>query len=153
MPVPNSKYESILCTSKCNSLSVLFHALLQINIFKCQTCVHTDFTIVRLGPTVKVNFFKGIESTISISLDVFSPFCATMTVERLSFAPLITLESSNFQARKRAKYIKWWEGDLRLLLISTDSHLRSVKGAKQKSAWWSDRKGFRAHLHLFSTLV
>ena len=86
IPVPNSNYESVLGTSNYSLLSVVIHVKF---FFTCQKCVHTDFTVVRLGPIAKMKSGTWIEPTISNSLNVCSPYWATMRVAILSFAPLL----------------------------------------------------------------
>ena len=89
LPVPNSKCVSVLGQYKCNSSSLLNHRLIHVTFLTCNTCVQSDFTMVRLGPSVKIKFSTGIDRTRSCSVDNCSPFCATRTVGISAFAPLI----------------------------------------------------------------
>ena len=52
-----------------------------------QTCVQSDFTLVKFGPSAKIRFCTGIEMTFSLSLKYCSSSPATVTVEGVSFAP------------------------------------------------------------------
>ena len=83
--VPNSKCVSVMGQYKCNFLSFPNHGL--IHFSPSETCVQSDFTKVRLRPSAKIMFRTVIERTLFRFLAVCSPFCSTMTVERLSFAP------------------------------------------------------------------
>ena len=105
--VPNSKCVSVLGQYECNSSLLLNHKLIHFTFLICQTCVHSDFKKVRLGPNVKIKFCIVVKPTISGSLDGWSTFYATMAAESLSFAPLIYAWKTKFWARKRAKYITW----------------------------------------------
>ena len=94
LPVPNSKCVSVLGQYKCNSWSLLNHRLIHVTFLTCQTCVQSDFTMVRLGQSVKIKLSTGIEPTISSSVLVGHLSCATLT---LFAAAKIRLKEANFK--------------------------------------------------------
>ena len=113
-PVPNSRCVSVLGECKCKSPSLLNHRLIHLSFLTCQSCFQADFTIIRLGPSVKTKLCMGIAPTTSRTLEVCSTFCATMTVAKLRFAP---------EANKL-----YYMGDLHLQLSSTDLRLEFSSG-------------------------
>ena len=99
---------------KCKSPSLLNHRLIHVTFLTCRTCVKSDFTIIRLGPSAKIKLCMGIAPATSRTLEVCSTFCATMTVAKLCFAP----EASKI----------YYMGDFHLQLSSTDLHLEFGTG-------------------------
>ena len=88
--------------------------------------------MVTLGPSAKIKFFMVSEPTISGSLEVYSTFCASVTVESLSFASLIYAWKKQISSEKANKI--HYMGDLHLQLPSTDLYLECGTGTK-KTFW------------------
>ena len=95
--------------------------------FTFQTCVQSDFTMVRLGPRIKRKFLTVIDPTVSCTLEVCPPFCATTTVQTYSFAPLIYAWKKQISNERSSKI--YYIGGLNLQLPSTDLHLEFGTGA------------------------
>ena len=115
-PVPNSKCISVMG----NYSPLLNHRLIHITFLTCQSCVQFDSTLVRLG---KDKFPYG-DRTEDLSLPRrFSPHCATVTVEILSFEQLKYALRRQFRSKQIILH-----GRLALQLPSTDLHLEFGPG-------------------------
>ena len=90
-PVPNSKYKSVLDTSKCKSSSELIHALIHVNFFylpdlrsywfyNCQPCANSDFSLARQGPIpIYIKFIVFVCACVSI-LYQFCEICTQLNL-------------------------------------------------------------------------
>ena len=130
-PVSISKFVSVLGLYKGNSSSLLNHRLIEITFFLCQTCIQSDFTMVRLGPSINIKFRTGSETTISRSIALCPRFCATPIGENSTFAPLIHAWKKRISGEKASKI--YYMGDLYLQMPSTDFYSEFGTGISHES--------------------
>ena len=74
-----------------------------------QTCIQSDFTMVRLEPGVKLKFSTGIEPTISRSVDVCPLFyqCHPDCRNFHFCAVNIRLKEANFKRESEQNILHW----------------------------------------------
>ena len=126
IPVPNFKCVSVLGKYKCNCSSLLNKRLIHVIFSSCQTCVQSDFKMVRLGPSVKMKISTGSEPAISRSADVCPPNCAIRTFKSFYFAPLIYAWNKLISGKKASKI--YYMEDFHLQFPRTDFHLEFGTG-------------------------
>ena len=123
---PNAfQYSTNTITHKYNYSSILNHRLTHV-IFTCQTCVQSDFTMVRFRSSAKIMLRTRSEPTISCYLEVLFSFLRHHNCYNFVFCADFCARKTQFSREKASKIC--YMGDLPLQFPSTDLHLEFGMG-------------------------